>query len=100
MKYEVVIQNPTNAYILNKDTNRIVTLCSTKRPDLGHAELLELVKTANARVDMTNAEFCELIEKVLREAKTEKEVDKIAQKMISFINISTELTKRNKNYYM
>lgn len=47
MRYEVVIESPTNAYILDKDTNRIVTLCSTKRPDLGFERLLELVRAAN-----------------------------------------------------
>lgn len=32
MKYEAKIESPTNAYILDKETNRIITLCSTKRP--------------------------------------------------------------------
>lgn len=43
---------------------------------------------------MTNAEFCTLIKNELEKAKTQKEVDSIAQSMISFININMGLVKR------
>lgn len=41
-KYELIIENVANAYILDKEENRIVTLCETKRPDLGFEKLMEL----------------------------------------------------------
>lgn len=46
-KYEIIIENPLNAYILDKEENMIVALCTTKRPDLGFDKLNELVKQAN-----------------------------------------------------
>lgn len=47
MKYKLIIDNPTNAHILDIKKNKIVALCSTKRPDSGFSKLEELVKLAN-----------------------------------------------------
>lgn len=46
-KYEVIVTDVCNAYILDKKENRIVTLCSTKRPDLRFESLKDLVEKAN-----------------------------------------------------
>lgn len=46
-KYELIVENVVNAYILDKEENKIVALCSTKRPDLGFEKLKELVEKAN-----------------------------------------------------
>lgn len=47
VRYEVVVEDILNAYILDKEENEIVCLCSTKRPDLGFKKLQELVGHAN-----------------------------------------------------
>lgn len=59
-RYEVVIQDALNSYILDKKENVIVALCITKRPDLGFDKLKELVKRANT-VDDMNCPMCEEI---------------------------------------
>ncbi|WP_242844695.1 hypothetical protein [Clostridium botulinum] len=46
-KYELVIENPTDAFILDKEENKIIALCNTKRPDLGFNELKNLIEKAN-----------------------------------------------------
>ncbi|BDB03758.1 regulator [Clostridium botulinum] len=46
-KYELVIENPTDAFILDKEKNKIIALCNTKRPDLGFNELKNLIEKAN-----------------------------------------------------
>lgn len=46
-KYELIVENVVNAYILDKEENKIVALCSTKRPDLEFEKLKELVEKAN-----------------------------------------------------
>mgnify|MGYP003609216392 CR=1 FL=1 len=46
-RYKVIREDCLNAYILDTEKNTIVALCSTKRPDLGFQNLLELVDKAN-----------------------------------------------------
>ena len=46
-RYKVVQEDCLSAYILDTKENTIVALCSTKRPDLGFQNLLELVDKAN-----------------------------------------------------
>lgn len=46
-RYEVIKEDVTNAYILDKSENKIVALCTTKRPDLGFERLENLVRQAN-----------------------------------------------------
>lgn len=45
--YKLIKENSLNAYILDTKTNHIVTLCYTKRPDLGFDKLQTLVDKAN-----------------------------------------------------
>lgn len=47
MKYKLIIENVSSAYILDSEQNRIVALCTTKRPDLGFKALEEMVALAN-----------------------------------------------------
>ncbi|HID0768026.1 TPA: regulator [Clostridium botulinum] len=46
-KYELVIENPTDAFILDKEENTIIALCNTKRPDLGFNKLKNVIEKAN-----------------------------------------------------
>ncbi len=49
-KYELVIENPTDAFILDKEENKIVALCNTKRPDLEFNKLETLIEKANKNI--------------------------------------------------
>ena len=50
-KYKLVVQDVTHAHILDEEENKIVVLCTTKRPDLGFEKLQELIERANGEVD-------------------------------------------------
>lgn len=51
-KYELVIEDCVSAYILDKEENRIIALCSIKRPDLGFEKLHQLIQEANNYIPM------------------------------------------------
>ena len=44
MRYKVITENVTNAYILDEQNNEIVSLCNTKRPDKGFESLERLIE--------------------------------------------------------
>lgn len=46
-RYELIINNPTDGYILDKKDDMIVSLIGTNRPDLMFDRLKELVSLAN-----------------------------------------------------
>jgi hypothetical protein len=60
-RYELVIEDTLNSYILDKKENTIVALCSTKRPDLGFEKLKELVSKANRDDEKKTCGNCEYV---------------------------------------
>ena len=52
VKYKLIKEDVLNAYILDTETNYVVTLCHTKRPDLGFKELQILIDKANERASL------------------------------------------------
>lgn len=46
-RYKLIIENPTEAYILDRQEETIVCLCNTKRPDLEFDKLKELIDKVN-----------------------------------------------------
>lgn len=46
-RYKLVTEDVLNCYILDTKNNKIVSLCSTKRPDLGVRGLQEMLRKAN-----------------------------------------------------
>lgn len=60
-RYKVVVENCTNAYILDIEKNEIVTLCNTKRPDLGFEKLKELVAKANRYDELEKTYYVHLL---------------------------------------
>lgn len=54
MRYKIITENVTNAYILDEQNNEIVSLCNTKRPDKGFESLKRLIEYANKYIDMNS----------------------------------------------
>lgn len=51
-RYEFVQENVVEGYILDRNSDYIVALVSTKRPDLEFSALKELVEKANKNEEM------------------------------------------------
>ena len=98
-KYELVIENCTNAYILDKEENKIVALCSTKRPDLGFEKLQQLIQDANNFIPIKSEieESKESFKKSIDELKNCKENNPlIYNHIINNVLISPEEKKRRR----
>lgn len=67
MKYKLIKEDALNAYILNTETNYVVALCHTKRPDLGFWELQGLINEANDNIHTTGTTTIEFTEEEIFE---------------------------------
>lgn len=98
-KYELIIENCTSAYILDKEENKIVALCSTKRPDLEFEKLQQLIQEANNYIPIKSMieESAEVLKKYIEELKNCKENNLLLYNhIIDNVLISPEEKKRRR----
>ena len=98
-KYELIIESCTNAYILDKEENKIVALCNTKRPDLGFEKLQQLIQDANNFIPIKSAmeEMTENFKKSIEELKSCKENNPLLYNhIINNVLLSPEEKKRRR----
>lgn len=66
MKYEFTQEDIVSGYIVDNTKNQIITLCHTKRPDLGFESLKSMVVEAN-KTEIYKQHWDNLLDQIIAE---------------------------------